>query len=280
LLRRLAGPRCRRPAHAPAADGAGKGGPRQRLSLPAGRGHAGSAHRVHAGPRRPDAGAPAVGNGAGVSRSRKGTIPVVTGHAYQFGEEFARDLDAADPLRGYRERFHIPLGPDGQPCAYLCGNSLGLQPKEARDLVERELKAWARLGVEGHFKEEAPWYDYHELFRESGARLVGARPGEVVMMNSLTVNLHLMMGTFYRPAGVRTKLLIDEPAFPSDRYAVESQIRHHGLDPSEHLLTVGPRPGEHLLREEDVEKLLAERGEEVALVLFNAVNFLTGQLLD
>ncbi|MBI1916498.1 MAG: kynureninase [Planctomycetes bacterium] len=204
----------------------------------------------------------------------------MTGHAYQPGEDFARGLDATDPLRGYRERFHIPPGPDGHPCAYLCGNSLGLQPKAVRDLVERELEAWARLGVEGHFKDEAPWYDYHELFRASGARLVGARPGEVVVMNSLTINLHLMMATFYRPAGTRTKLLIDEPAFPSDRYAVASQVRHHGLDPSEHLLTVAPRRGEHLLREEDIEALLAERGGEVALVLFNAINFLTGQFLD
>ena len=203
----------------------------------------------------------------------------MTGHAYQPGEDFARDLDAADPLRGYRERFHIPLGPDGQPCAYLCGNSLGLQPKAARELVEHELDAWATLGVEGHFKEEAAWYSYHELFRDSGARLVGARPSEVVMMNSLTVNLHLMMATFYRPAGARTKLLIEEPCFPSDLYAVTSQVRHHGLDPVEHLLTVSPRPGEHLLREEDIESLLAERGHEVALVLFNAVNFLTGQFL-
>jgi kynureninase len=204
----------------------------------------------------------------------------VTAHAYQPGEDFARGLDANDPLRGYRERFHLPPGPDGRPCAYLCGNSLGLQPRAAREFVERELEAWARLGVEGHFKDEAPWYGYHELFRDSGARLVGARPGEVVMMNSLTVNLHLMMATFHRPAGARTKLLIDEPAFPSDRYAASSQVRYHGLDPSKHLLTVGPRPGEHLLREEDVESLLAERGCEVALVLFNAVNFLTGQFLD
>jgi len=203
----------------------------------------------------------------------------VTGHHYQPGEDFALHLDADDPLRGYRERFHIPTGPDGRLCAYLCGNSLGLQPKAARELVERELDAWATLGVEGHFKEEAAWYSYHELFRDSGARLVGARPGEVVMMNSLTVNLHLMMATFYRPAGARTKLLIEEPSFPSDLYAVTSQVRHHGLDPTGHLLTVSPRPGEHLLREEDIESLLAARGHEVALVLFNAVNFLTGQFL-
>ncbi len=200
--------------------------------------------------------------------------------SYEPDEAFALALDAADSLRGYREQFFVPPGPDGRPCAYLCGNSLGLQPRAARALVEQELGAWARLGVEGHFKADAPWYSYHELLRGPGERLVGARPGEVVMMNSLTVNLHLMMATFYRPAGTRTKLLIDEPAFPSDLYAVASQVRHHGLDPAEHLLTVRPREGEHLLREEDVEALLAERGAEVALLLFNAVNFLTGQWFD
>ena len=200
--------------------------------------------------------------------------------AYQSDEAFARRLDADDPLRLYRERFYIPRGPDGAPAAYLCGNSLGLQPKAARALVEQELDAWARLGVEGHFKPEAPWYSYHELFRAAGARLVGAEPGEVVMMNSLTVNLHLMMATFYRPAGERTKILIEDPVFPSDLYAVTSQIEHHGLDPAEHLLTVRPRIGEQLLREEDIEAALAEHGGEVALVLLNAVNFLTGQFLD
>jgi kynureninase len=200
--------------------------------------------------------------------------------AYQPGEGFALEQDRLDPLGRFREQFHIPAGPDGRPVAYLCGNSLGLQPKAVRGLIEQELDDWARLGVEGHFHGRSPWYPYHEQFRESGARLVGAMPGEVVMMNSLTVNLHLLMATFYRPTGRRTKLLIDEPCFPSDLYAVSSQVRHHGLDPAEHLLTIGPRPGEHLLREEDVETLLSEHGKEIALVLFNAVNFLTGQWLD
>jgi kynureninase len=193
---------------------------------------------------------------------------------YQPGEDFARSQDAADPLRHFRQRFHVPPG------VYLCGNSLGLQPREARTLVEQELDSWAELAVEGHFRGKSPWYGYHEQFRDSGARLVGARPGEVVMMNSLTVNLHLMMATFYRPDGKRTKLLIDAPTFPSDLYAVHSQVRHHGLDPSGYLLTVAPRPGEELLREEDVESLLRERGGEIALVLLNGVNFLTGQWLD
>jgi kynureninase len=199
---------------------------------------------------------------------------------YQPGETFALEQDRIDPLARFREQFHIPPGPDARPCAYLCGNSLGLQPKAVRGLVEQELDDWAQLGVEGHFHGKSPWYPYHEQFRETGARLVGALPGEVVMMNSLTVNLHLLMATFYRPTGKRTKLLIDEPSFPSDLYASSSQVRHHGLDPAAHLLTIAPRPGEELLREEDVESLLLERGQEIAFVLLNAVNFLTGQYLD
>jgi kynureninase len=199
---------------------------------------------------------------------------------FEPGEEFARAMDRTDPLARFRDRFHIPPTADGSPSVYFCGNSLGLQPKAARALVEQALDDWARLGVEGHFRGRSPWYPYHEQFRESGARLVGALPGEVAIMNSLTVNLHLLMATFYAPHGGRTKLLIDEPTFPSDLYATSSQVRHHGLDPAEHLLTIGPRPGEELLREEDVELLLSERGDEIALVLFNAVNFLTGQSLD
>lgn len=199
---------------------------------------------------------------------------------FEANEAFARELDRRDPLAGYRDRFCLPRGKDGRPLLYFCGNSLGLQPKGVRPALEAELGDWANLGVEGHFKAQDPWYSYHEIFRNSGARLVGARPGEVVMMNSLTVNLHLMLTTFYRPQGRRTKILIDEPAFPSDRYAVQSQIRLHGLDPAEALLTIGPRDGESTLREEDVEALLAERGEEIAVVLFNGVNFLTGQLYD
>ena len=210
----------------------------------------------------------------GVTRE---TFPM---NAYQADESFALRLDAEDTLGTFRARFHVPQGPAGRPAAYLCGNSLGLQPKATHALVEQELHDWATLAVEGHFRGRSPWFSYHEQFREAGARLVGAQPGEVVMMSSLTINLHLMMATFYRPAGARTKILIDEPAFPSDLYAVASQIQHHGLDPVEHLLTVRPRSGENLLREEDVEAVLAARGGEVSLVLLNAVNFLSGQLLD
>ncbi len=200
--------------------------------------------------------------------------------AFQPEESFALDLDARDPLRGYRARFLLPTRHDNSPLLYFCGHSLGLQPAAARALVEQELDAWARLGVEAHFHGPTPWYGYHEVFREAGARLVGARPGEVVMMNGLTVNLHLLLATFYRPAGRRRKILTDAPTFPSDLYALESQVRHHGLDPAEALLSVGPRPGETVLREEDVEAVLRRQGDEIAVVLLNGVNFFTGQWLD
>src|SRR5262249_3196861 len=193
------------------------------------------------------------------------------------GEFFARLQDEADPLRSFRDHFLLPRRPDGTPLVYLCGHSLGLQPATARAFVEQELDDWARLGVEGHFRGKTPWYSYHETLREAGARLVGALLHEVVFMNSLTVNLHLLMATFYRPSGVRRCLLIDEPAFPSDHYAVQTQIRHHGLAPSECLLTVRPRDGEHVIRMEDVEDLLERRGPEIAVVWWNGVNFLTGQ---
>jgi kynureninase len=196
-------------------------------------------------------------------------------------ESFAHRLDADDPLRSFREQFLLPCRPDGTPFVYLCGHSLGLQPRGARALVEQELDDWARLGVEGHFHGRTPWYSYHETLRDGGARLVGALPHEVVFMNSLTVNLHLMMATFYLPSGRRRCILIDEPAFPSDLYAVQSQNRHHGVPPSdEPLLTVRPREGEHTIRMADVEEILERRGAEIALLVWNGVNFLTGQFFD
>jgi kynureninase len=207
-------------------------------------------------------------------------MPAGVDSVFRPDEEFARQLDAVDPLARYREQFHIPRRPDGKPVIYFCGHSLGLQPRAVRGLIEQELDDWANLGVEGHFKERTPWYSYHELFRETGARLVGAHPGEVVMMNSLTINLHLLLATFYRPTPERYKILVDEPAFPSDLYAVQTQLRHHDFDAAHGLLTVGPRPGEQSLRMEDVETLLAKRGSEIALVLVNGVNFFTGQWLD
>ncbi len=199
---------------------------------------------------------------------------------FEAHEDFARDLDRSDPLARFRHAFQVPPRSDGSPTVYFCGHSLGLQPKAVRGLMEQELDAWARLGVEGHFKPRDPWYSYHELVGDAGARLVGALPGEVVMMNSLTVNLHLMMATFYRPQPGRAKVLIDEPAFPSDLYAMQSQVRHHGLDPAAALLAIRPRHGEYVLRTEDVPELLERHGREIAVVLLNGVNFLTGQRLD
>ena len=195
-------------------------------------------------------------------------------------ESFALELDAGDPLARFRERFEIPVGADGRPLIYLCGHSLGLMPKAARSLVEQEIDDWARLGVAGHFDAKRPWYSYHEQFRESGARLVGALPGEVVMMNSLTVNLHLMLATFYRPDRGRRAILMEEDAFPSDRYAVASHIRHRGLDPETSLILARPRPGEAIHRTEDLERLIEERGAEIALVLLPGVQYLTGQVFD
>ncbi len=194
--------------------------------------------------------------------------------------DFAQALDAADPLAAFRQRFHLPKRPDGEPAIYFCGHSLGLQPRRAREVVLAELDAWADHAVEGHFLGDAPWYTYHELLRGPGARLVGARPDEVVFMNGLTVNLHLMFATFYRPDRERWRILIDGPTFPSDRYAVTTHLRHRGYDPAEALVVASPRRGEQLLREDDVEDLLEREGQRVAVVLLAPVNFLTGQRLD
>jgi kynureninase len=199
---------------------------------------------------------------------------------FSAGEEFSRQLDAEDPLRAFRERFHLPAGADGVPLIYFVGNSLGLMPRATRQIVKQELDDWARRGVDGHFDAATPWYSYHETLREPAARLVGALPDEVVCMNSLTVNLHLLMATFYRPTKSRHKILMEDPAFPSDTYAIKSQIAHHGFEPNESLLLARARAGEHAIRQEDIAALLEERGPEIALVLFAGVNFFTGQLFD
>jgi kynureninase len=199
---------------------------------------------------------------------------------FSAGEDFAHQLDADDSLRQFREKFHLPLGADGQPLIYLAGNSLGLMPKAARKMVEQELDDWARLAVDAHLKAATPWYTSHEPLREPAARLVGAQPNEVICMNSLTVNLHLMMATFYRPTEARFKVVMEEPAFPSDTYAIKTQIVHHGLDPEETLLLARPREGEFTIRQDDIEALLETEGDQIALVLFAGVNFFTGQLFD
>lgn len=192
----------------------------------------------------------------------------------------ARDLDACDPLAGYRERFHYPPPRNGRECIYLCGNSLGLQPRRVRAYVEQELKDWAELGVEGHFHAKTPWLPYHEFLTASLARLVGAKPLEVVVMNSLTVNLHLLMVSFYRPTPQRCKILIESGAFPSDQYAIKSQLLFHGYAPAAALLELAPRPGEFSIRSEDIAALLAREGKNIALILLGGVNYATGQAFD
>jgi kynureninase len=195
-------------------------------------------------------------------------------------EDFAHQLDTEDLLRAFREKFYLPLGKDGKPFIYFAGNSLGLMPKSARQIVERELDDWAKRAVDAHHAADTPWYSYHETLREPTARLVGAQPNEVVCMNSLTVNIHLMMATFYRPTKSRFKILMEEPAFPSDTYAIKSQIVHHGLDPKEVLILARPREGEFAIRQEDIEAALNKHGEQVAVVMMGGLNFFTGQLFD
>jgi kynureninase len=180
----------------------------------------------------------------------------------------------------FRDRFHLPADESGHALTYFCGNSLGLMPKRAAELVNEELEDWARLAVDGHFHARRPWMPYHELLTEPLARLVGATPLEVVAMNTLTVNLHLMMVSFFRPQGARRKVVIERGAFPSDRHAVVSQLQVHGLDPDECLVELTPRDGEYTLREDDIEAVLAERGDSIALVLLPGVQYYTGQYLD
>jgi kynureninase len=199
---------------------------------------------------------------------------------YEASEDFARRLDERDPLARFRDRFEIPRAPGGEPVIYFNGNSLGLMPKVVRQLIGQELDDWATLAVDAHFDGKTPWFSYHEVFRESGARLVGALPGEVVMMNGLTVNLHLMMATFYRPVPARHKILIEDGAFPSDTYAAQTQLKLHGFDPEDGLIRVAPREGESLLHTEDLLAAIEHYGAELALVLLPGVQYYTGQLLD
>ncbi|MDT4940239.1 MAG: kynureninase [Pseudonocardiales bacterium] len=194
-------------------------------------------------------------------------------------EDDARARDAADELPTLRDRFHIPPHGDGE-AAYFAGNSLGLQPKGLRERLGQELDDWARFGVEGHGEAARPWVAYHELLREPAARLVGALPSEVVAMNSLTVNLHLLMISFYRPSADRFKILIEDTAFPSDSYAVRSQAALHGYDPDEAVVRIKPRPGEAALRTADVVDYLEREGGRIALVLLGAVNYYSGEFLD
>ncbi len=197
-----------------------------------------------------------------------------------FTLDSARKADATDPLAGLRDRFHLPRDDNGDALIYLCGNSLGLQPRAVADLLSEELEDWARLGVNGHFAARRPWMPYHEQLNAHMSEIVGAQPDEVVVMNTLTVNLHLMMVSFYRPAPGRRKLLIEKPAFPSDRYAAVSQIRFHGLDPGDALIEIAPRDGEQTIRDEDLYELIEREGDSIALVMLPGVQYYSGQLFD
>lgn len=193
---------------------------------------------------------------------------------------YAKKLDELDHLHKYRTQFHLPIQKNGTPYVYLCGNSLGLQPKSTETLITQELEDWKNLGVEGHFHAKNPWMPYHSFLTEAMAKVVGAKPIEVVVMNTLTVNLHLMLISFYQPKGLRNKILIEADAFPSDKYAVESQIRFHGMDPNQCLIELKARDGEYCLREEDILDVINQKGSEIALVMIGNTNYYTGQYFN
>lgn len=194
--------------------------------------------------------------------------------------EYAAALDARDPLAQFREQFYFPRTANGEKAIYLCGHSLGLQPKLTRDYIEQELQDWANLAVEAHFRGRHPWMSYHRLLTDQTARLVGAKPIEVVVMNSLTVNLHLMMVSFYRPTSQRHRIVIESGAFPSDQYAVKSHLRTRGYHPDTSLIELAPRAGEATIREEDILSLLEREGHSIALLMLGGVNYATGQAFD
>ncbi len=198
---------------------------------------------------------------------------------YQNTIEFAKQQDELDPLRSYRDKFYMPHA-DKERCVYFCGNSLGLQPKGARAAVAEEFEEWARLGVDGHFEANNPWYSYHEILAAPMARVVGAEESEVVCMGSLTNNLHLLFVSFYRPTKKRFKIISEGKMFPSDRYLLETQVQFHGLNPDEAILEIYPRDGETLIREEDILDAIQENADDLALVFFGGVNYFTGQLFD
>ncbi len=192
---------------------------------------------------------------------------------------FAKELDKNDPLKNFREQFYIPVI-NGKESIYFTGNSLGLQPKTTQDYVMNELEDWANFGVEGHFHAANPWLSYHEIFPNQLSKIVGALPEEIVVMNQLTVNLHLLMTSFYRPTKERYKIICEAKAFPSDQYAMESQVKLHGLNADDAIIEVQPREGEHHIRIEDILATINEHGSTVALVLFGGVNYYSGQVFD
>jgi kynureninase len=193
--------------------------------------------------------------------------------------DFARDLDKKDELAVYREQFFIPKL-NGKEAVYFTGNSLGLQPKSVKDYIQKELDDWATFGVEGHFEAKKPWFAYHEFLTSKIAKIVGAKDSEVVVTHSLTTNLHLLMVSFYRPTASRNKIICESKAFPSDQYALESQVKFHGYDPADAIIEIAPRDGEHLIRQEDIISAIEEAGDSLAMLMIGGVNYYTGQLFD
>ena len=193
--------------------------------------------------------------------------------------EFAQALDKKDILKDFREKFYLPVI-NGKECIYFTGNSLGLQPKRTQEHVLDELEDWASYGVEGHHHARNPWLSYHEVFPELLVDIVGAKPDEIVVMNQLTVNLHVLMTTFYRPDKTRYKIICEAKAFPSDQYAIESQVLLHGLKPGETIIEISPRAGEHTISHEDILHAIKENAGELALVIFGGVNYYSGQVFD
>ena len=198
---------------------------------------------------------------------------------FQNTREFAQNLDAQDELKYYRSEFIFPQH-NGKDVIYFTGNSLGLQPKRTKKYVDDVMNDWANLAVEGHFYAEKPWWDYQERFAAPLSKIVGAKPSEVAVMNTLTVNLHLLMVSFYRPTPTRFKIICEEKAFPSDQYMFQSQVSHHGYNPNEAIVEIKRREGEHNIRLEDIITKIEEVGDELALVLFGGVNYYTGQVFD
>lgn len=199
---------------------------------------------------------------------------------YKLGLDYAKEQDLNDPLSHYRNQFHIPKDKDGNDWLYFTGNSLGLQPKKTQKYIQQELDDWANFGVEGHFEAKNPWMPYHEFLTDTMAKIVGAKPIEVVIMNTLTTNLHLLMVSFYQPTKTKYKIVIESDAFPSDRYAVQTQLEFHDFDANEGLIEWKPREGEDLLRIADLEAILEEHGNDIAMLLIGGVNYYTGQYLD
>jgi len=198
---------------------------------------------------------------------------------YQYNESFAKELDAMDPLAHFRSRFHFPKI-EGKDALYFCGNSLGLQPKTAAAYLEKEMAAWANMGVDGYFHGDDPWYSIRKKSKPILAQILGALPEEVVAMNYLSVNLHLLMVSFYQPTSSRFKIIVEGGAFPSDQYMLETQIKFHGLDPKDVLVELQPRSGEHTLRTEDIVAEIKKQGSALAMVNMAGIQYYTGQLFD